>query len=37
MGTCRKCKKKIYRNGNHVKIGQTWVHKICPVKRGNTA
>lgn len=33
MGTCRKCKKRIRRNGNHIKIGQTWVHKVCPVKR----
>jgi hypothetical protein len=30
MGTCPKCKQKIRRNGNHVKLGQTWVHKICP-------
>jgi hypothetical protein len=30
MGTCPKCKQRIRRNGNHIKLGQTWVHKICP-------
>jgi len=30
MGTCPKCKKRIRRNGNHVKLGSTWYHKACP-------
>ncbi len=32
MGTCPKCKQKIRRNGNHVKLGQVWYHKTCPEK-----
>jgi hypothetical protein len=32
MGTCPKCKLRIRRNGNHVKLGSTWVHKMCPRK-----
>jgi hypothetical protein len=30
MGTCPKCKLRIRRNGNHVKLGSTWFHKACP-------
>jgi hypothetical protein len=30
MGTCPKCKHRIRRNGNHVKLGTTWYHKACP-------
>ena len=30
MGTCPKCKLRIRRNGNHIKLGSTWYHKICP-------
>jgi hypothetical protein len=30
MGTCPKCKKRIHRNGNHVKLGSVWMHKMCP-------
>jgi hypothetical protein len=37
MGTCPKCKLRIRRNGNHVKLGSTWVHKQCPPKRDRTA
>jgi len=37
MGTCPKCKLRIHRNGNHVKLGQTWVHKICPGKTAKAA
>ncbi len=32
MGTCPKCKLRIRRNGNHVKLGSTWYHKACPGK-----
>lgn len=32
MGTCPKCKQTIRRNGNHIKLGQVWYHKSCPVK-----
>ncbi len=32
MGTCPKCKLRIRRNGNHVKLGSTWYHKICPTR-----
>ena len=32
MGTCPKCRRKIRRNGNHVKLGQVWYHKRCPEK-----
>jgi len=37
MGTCPKCKLRIRRNGNHVKLGSTWVHKQCPPKRDRAA
>ena len=30
MGTCPKCKLRIRKNGNHVKLGSTWYHKACP-------
>jgi hypothetical protein len=30
MGTCPKCKQRIRKNGNHVKLGTTWYHKACP-------
>ncbi len=30
MGTCPKCKRRIRKNGNHVKLGSTWYHKVCP-------
>ncbi|HEV8640978.1 MAG TPA: hypothetical protein VGV13_07765 [Methylomirabilota bacterium] len=30
MGTCPKCKLRIRRNGNHIKLGTTWYHKFCP-------
>lgn len=30
MGTCPKCKHRIRKNGNHVKLGSTWYHKTCP-------
>jgi len=33
MGTCPKCKRKIRKNGNHVKLGSTWYHKACPRRR----
>jgi hypothetical protein len=32
MGTCPKCKLKIRKNGNHVKLGSTWYHKTCPAR-----
>ena len=32
MGTCPKCKLRIRRNGNHVKLGSIWYHKACPGK-----
>ena len=32
MGTCPKCKQRIRKNGNHVKLGSTWYHKMCPAK-----
>jgi len=32
MGTCSKCKLRIRKNGNHVKLGSTWYHKICPAR-----
>lgn len=32
MGTCPKCKLRIRRNGNHVKLGSTWFHKTCPLR-----
>src|SRR5207245_9890846 len=33
MGTCPKCKRKIRKNGNHIKLGSTWYHKACPRRR----
>ena len=33
MGTCRKCKLRIRKNGNHVKLGSVWVHKMCPTAK----
>ena len=38
MGTCPKCKLRIRRKGNHVKLGSTWYHKMCPppVKKAAT-
>jgi hypothetical protein len=30
MGTCPKCKRRIRKNGNHVKLGTVWFHKMCP-------
>ncbi|MGH7353186.1 MAG: hypothetical protein ACRELS_01225 [Candidatus Rokuibacteriota bacterium] len=30
MGTCPKCKCRIRHNGNHIKLGSTWYHKMCP-------
>lgn len=32
MGTCPKCKLRIHRNGNHIKLGTVWLHKICPAR-----
>lgn len=32
MGTCPKCKLRIRKNGNHVKLGSTWYHKTCPAR-----
>ncbi len=32
MGTCPKCKRTIRKNGNHVKLGSTWYHKVCPAR-----
>ncbi|MGH7384045.1 MAG: hypothetical protein ACREKG_02615 [Candidatus Rokuibacteriota bacterium] len=37
MGTCPKCKLRIRKNGNHVKLGSVWVHKMCPPKPGRSA
>lgn len=33
MGTCPKCRARIRKNGNHIKLGTTWYHKSCPVTR----
>ena len=30
MGTCPKCKLRIRKNGNHLKLGSVWFHKIVP-------
>jgi hypothetical protein len=30
MGTCPKCKRRIRKNGNHIKLGSVWLHKRCP-------
>jgi hypothetical protein len=32
MGTCPKCKLRIRKNGNHIKLGTTWYHKSCPTR-----
>jgi hypothetical protein len=32
MGTCPKCKQRIRKNGNHIKLGTVWYHKMCPAK-----
>lgn len=32
MGTCPKCRLRIRRNGNHIKLGTTWYHKACPAR-----
>jgi hypothetical protein len=32
MGTCPKCKLRIRKNGNHVKLGSVWMHKMCPTR-----
>ena len=37
MGTCPKCKLRIRKNGNHVKLGSVWRHKMCPPKPGRAA
>ncbi len=34
MGTCPKCKLRIRKNGNHIKLGTTWYHKSCPLSGG---
>ena len=36
MGTCPKCKLRIRKNGNHIKLGSVWRHKMCP-KSGRPA
>jgi hypothetical protein len=28
---------RIRRNGNHVKLGTVWLHKICPAKLARAA
>src|SRR4029450_10859500 len=37
MGTCPKCKLRIRKNGNHVKLGSIWYHKMCPAKPARAA
>jgi hypothetical protein len=37
MGTCPKCKLRIRKNGNHIKLGSVWRHKMCPPKPGRAA
>jgi hypothetical protein len=32
MGTCPKCRLRIRRNGNHIKLGTAWYHKSCPAR-----
>jgi hypothetical protein len=36
MGTCPKCKRRLRKNGNHIKLGSVWMHKVCP-PRARTA
>jgi hypothetical protein len=37
MGTCPKCKLRIRKNGNHVKLGSVWFHKMCPARPARPA
>jgi hypothetical protein len=37
MGTCPKCRQRIRRNGNHIKLGTTWYHKSCPSRPAKPA
>jgi len=37
MGTCPKCKRRIRHNGNHIKLGATWYHKMCPARAAKPA
>jgi hypothetical protein len=37
MGTCPKCKLRIRKNGNHIKLGSVWLHKACPPKPARSA
>jgi hypothetical protein len=37
MGTCPKCKLRLRKNGNHVKLGSVWMHKTCPAKPARAA
>ncbi len=37
MGTCPKCKHRIRKNGNHVKLGSVWYHKACPARPAKPA
>jgi len=37
MSTCPKCKLRIRKNGNHVKLGSVWYHKMCPTKGRSAA
>ena len=37
MGTCPKCKLRIRKNGNHLKLGSVWFHKMCPNKPARPA
>jgi len=37
MGTCPKCKRRIRHNGNHIKLGSTWYHKMCPARAAKPA
>ena len=37
MGTCPKCKLRIRKNGNHIKLGSVWLHKMCPPKPARSA
>ena len=37
MGTCPKCKRRIRKNGNHIKLGSVWFHKMCPDRKAAAA
>jgi hypothetical protein len=37
MGTCPKCKQRIRKNGNHIKLGSVWYHKTCPARPARSA